>query len=91
MPLLPGYSMEPWLIAVILKPLGILLLFVAIVYPLRNVLARAIPEGRVKQFLYRERTRESASKRDKKIMTLAVILSYVLLAAFGFLVVTIGG
>lgn len=79
MPLLAGYSMEPWLISLILKPFIALLVFALIVYPLRNVLARAIPAGRIKNFLYRERTRDTATKRDKWIMTLAVVFVFLAL------------
>ena len=62
-----------------LKPLALLVLFALVVYPLRNVIARYLPDGRIKSFLYRERTKEYASTKDKVVMTAAVLASYALL------------
>jgi hypothetical protein len=72
-------SPEQWSFAAAtaLKPLAMLVLFALVVYPLRNLIAKAIPDGKIKRFLYRERTRENATTKDKVIMTAAVIAFYV--------------
>jgi hypothetical protein len=43
-----------WLLAVVLKPVGALVLFGLIALPLRLAFQRWYPEGKVKRFLLRE-------------------------------------
>jgi hypothetical protein len=69
--------------ATALKPVVLLVLFVLVVYPLRNTIARFLPDGWLRRFLYRERTRSEASGKDKAVMTAAVLLSYI--ALFGLI------
>lgn len=49
-----GYSeaMEPWLIAVVLRPLGALVLFTAVAFVAYKVIGPLIPEGRIKAVLF---------------------------------------
>ena len=79
--------MEPWIIAIIIRPLVYLLLFVLIVAPITWLLYKIIPDGKFKVFLFKIRSGEFATRRDKIIMTFAVILSYAFLGSalyFGF-------
>lgn len=57
--------MEPWQIAVFLKPFVLLILTVCILYPIRVLVQKRMPEGKLKRFLltrintqYPERSRE---------------------------------
>ncbi len=43
--------MEPWVIAVIVKPLVLFILMVCIVLPIKLAFIRFFPEGRIKRFL----------------------------------------
>jgi len=43
--------MEPWLLALILKPLVFLLIMAVIVAPLKYLFVKHFPEGRVKRVL----------------------------------------
>jgi hypothetical protein len=43
-----------WLLAVVLRPIGALVLFGLIALPLRLLFQRWYPEGKVKRFLLRE-------------------------------------
>lgn len=55
--------MEPWALALLMKPVGVLLCFVLIVVipaGLVYLLRPLFPEGRVKDFLFRERGRQRA-------------------------------
>jgi hypothetical protein len=45
--------MQSWLIAVIIRPLALLLLFLLVVRPLKLAFVRWFPEGRTKDFLLR--------------------------------------
>jgi len=44
--------MEPWLIALIVKPLALLFLFCVIVIPIELIIAKIFPDGRLKDVLY---------------------------------------
>jgi hypothetical protein len=66
-------------LVVALRPLVSFLLFAVIVAPITWLLFRVIPDGRLKVLLFKVRTGEHASRRDKAIMTLAVIGAYLLL------------
>ena len=50
---------DPWLIAVILKPLFMIILFGLIVLPIKILLERIIPDGRIKMALFRDRGRNA--------------------------------
>ncbi len=52
----------------------------AIVAPLAELIFRAIPNGKVKVALFRIRSGDDATKRDRRIMTLAVVAGYAFLA-----------
>lgn len=43
--------MEPWHWALILKPLALLFLFVCIVYPIKWLLLRWLPDGKLRRLL----------------------------------------
>ena len=45
--------MEPWQIAIVLKPFALLVLAVFVLIPARIAAERLIPEGRVKRILLR--------------------------------------
>ena len=45
--------MEPWVIAILLKPFGALILFGCIALPLRLLYEKHAPEGKLKKFLLR--------------------------------------
>jgi len=44
--------MSSWQLAVVLKPLGMLLIMVAIVLPIKWIFWKLIPEGRIKRILF---------------------------------------
>lgn len=44
--------MEPWQLAMLFKPLGLLILFVGILLPLKWLFHKIIPEGRLKRLLF---------------------------------------
>jgi hypothetical protein len=48
-----SWRMEPWLIALILKPFAALVLFGLICLPIRIAVRRWLPEGRLKRILLR--------------------------------------
>lgn len=74
-----------WLWVVALRPLAFALLFAVVVAPITWLLYKIIPNGRLKVLLFKIRIGEHTSRRDKVIMTLAVIGAYVILfAAIGF-------
>jgi hypothetical protein len=64
-------------LALLFRPLFNALLLVLIVWPIAWVLYRLFPQGRLKVFLFRERTGQHASTHDKCVMTVAVIAAYV--------------
>lgn len=66
-------------LAVFLRPFVYFILFVVIVAPIIWVLNKIIPDGRIKFFLFKVRSGELATRRDKLLMIAAVILSYILL------------
>jgi hypothetical protein len=43
--------MEGWQIALFLKPLGILLIMTLVVFPIKWLMLKFIPEGKVRRFL----------------------------------------
>lgn len=50
--------MEPWLIALLVKPLAliaIVAIYYVVVYKGSHLLGRFLPDGRLKDFLFRER------------------------------------
>jgi len=71
-----------WLIAIVLRPLVFFILFVLVIAPITWVLYKIIPDGRWKGILFKIRTGEFASRRDKVIMSLAVLIFYIALLIF---------
>jgi len=67
-----------WLWAIALRPLVYFVLFVLVIAPITWLLYKIIPPGRFKIFLFKVRTGDHASRRDKLIITLAVIGFYIL-------------
>ena len=57
--------MEPWLIAVLLKPFGALILFGLIALPIRLAIERWLPAGWLKEQLLRERWHSCASRKPR--------------------------
>jgi len=75
-----------WVLGILLRPLFLILLFVLVVAPVSWLLYRIIPPGRLKVTLFKVRTGNVASRRDKVIMTLAVLGSYLILGIALFLI-----
>jgi hypothetical protein len=46
-----GVAMEPWAIALLLKPLYLLVLFVLVLYPARWAVQKYMRDGRLKRLL----------------------------------------
>jgi hypothetical protein len=84
--------MEPWQIAALIKPFALLVLFLIVIRPLSRLFYRFIPNGKVKAFLFRERTREGiATADDKAYMGGAVAIAYIVLFVFiGLLMWSLG-
>ena len=79
--------METWTIAILLRPIGFFILFVLVIAPISWLLYKIIPAGKLKVFLFKDRSGEQATRRDKVIMSVGVILTYVLFGLalfFGF-------
>ena len=64
-------------IATVLRPIVTPIFFFLVVAPIAWLLYRAFPPGRLKVFLFRERTGPDATIRDKWLIGLAVVLFYV--------------
>lgn len=78
--------MKDWALALILKPLFMLLLFGGVCIPIRLYLKKSLPEGRVKYELLKNRSGPDATIKDKLIMGGSVFAIYGLLfAGFYFL------
>lgn len=45
--------MEPWAIALLIKPFALLVLFVLVLYPARWAVQRYLPDGKLKRLLLR--------------------------------------
>jgi hypothetical protein len=73
--------MEPWTIALLIRPAFNFLAMVLIVLPIEWVLFQVFPNGRLKVALFKHRTRDDATRRDKVIVTTAVVAGYLVLAA----------
>lgn len=75
-----------WIWAILLRPTFIFVLFAVVVAPMTWVLFKVIPHSSFKISLFKIRTGEAASRRDKWIMGLSVIAAYVLLGLVAFVV-----
>lgn len=69
-------------LAILLRPIAGFILMVMIVLPIEWLLFQVFPRGRVKVMLFRNRTGEHATRRDKVVMAIAVVMAYALLIAF---------
>lgn len=65
--------MEPWLIAVVLRPLGALVFFGLAAFIAYKVIAPLIPEGRIKSILF---DRTIRTRHPKKFTVLIVVSVY---------------
>ena len=74
--------MTPALLAILFRPLFMLIVMAAIVLPIECVLFKAFPEGPLKVMLFRSRTGAKARPRDGRVMTVGVVIAYVLLFAW---------
>lgn len=74
--------MDTWMWAVLLKPFAAFVFMALIVAPISWFLFKLIPDGKLKIFLFRVRTGPDARPKDKRIMTIAVIIGYALLIGF---------
>lgn len=72
-------------LATFLRPFVLLVLLVVIVRPLARRIHRALPEGRLREILFRERTNETASSGDKWTMVVAVLVGYAFLVVVGLI------
>jgi hypothetical protein len=73
--------MEPFLIALLVRPAVNLVLLALVVAPIVWVLYRIFPEGRVKVALFKVRKGPTATRRDDLVMAGGVMLAYVVLGA----------
>jgi hypothetical protein len=46
-------EMEPWAIAILIKPIALLIFFGFIVLPIKLLFQRIIPDGRIKRLLFK--------------------------------------
>lgn len=67
--------MESWHWGLLLRPFLALILFGIVITPLGWLFGRLIPEGRLKRFLTKDRTRPTAPLRDRIIYGVVVILA----------------
>ena len=74
--------MEPFHIAIILRPLANFLFFALVVLPIEWALFRLIPRGRLKVVLFKVRSGEQATPADKRLMTVASVAAIVLVVVF---------
>lgn len=47
-------DIDPWMWAALLKPIGLLIFFGLVVFPIKWVLWKLIPDGRIKQILFKK-------------------------------------
>lgn len=71
--------MDMWLLAIMARPLAMLLLFGCIAMPISLAIKRYIPDGKSKQWLYSRYMSHSV-----KFRWMAVILIYAFIAAVSF-------
>lgn len=71
--------MKDWALALILKPLFMLLLFGGICIPIRLYLKKRMPEGSLKAALLKNRSGPNATTKDKAIMVGGVVIAYLIL------------
>lgn len=83
--------MSPWMIAIMLRQPVLAILLVVVVWPMTWLLYKVIPNGRVKVMLFKVRTGKAAARRDKVVMTAAVVAGYAVLIAFVGLLISRGG
>ena len=74
--------MTPAMLAILFRPLFMLIAMAAIVLPIEWVLFQVFPTGRLKVMLFRNRTGPRATRRDKRVMIAATLLTYVLFFAW---------
>lgn len=65
--------MEPWLIALILKPFALLALSVLVLYPATLLARRYVPEGKLKRLLL------STNEQNKVLFIVVIALFYICL------------
>jgi len=70
--------MKPWIMAILLRPLATILIFVTIVAPITWLLYKILPEGKWKFTLFKVRTGKFSTRRDKVMMTLVILGCYVI-------------
>lgn len=83
--------MSPWMIAIMLRQPALAILLMVVVWPVAWLLYRVIPNGRLKVVLFKVRTGKTAGRRDKVVMTAAVVAGYAVLIAFVGLLISRGG
>jgi hypothetical protein len=69
-------------IAIVLRPLFSFVFLAVVVAPIVWLLHKIIPNSRFKVILFRVRSGRYATRRDKVVMTLAVIAGYGLIVGF---------
>ena len=75
--------MEPVHWAIVLKPIVLPIFMFTMVAPVAWLLFKMFPNGRLKVLLFKDRSGPDATRRDKVVMTLAVIGGYVVLVGVG--------
>ena len=73
--------LTPTEIAILIKPLAVPVFLAVAVWPIAWVLYRVIPESRLKVILFKVRSGNGATRRDKAVMCAGVVGGYALLLA----------
>jgi hypothetical protein len=68
--------MPSWMWAILLRPILAPIFLFVIVAPIAWFAYQLFPAGRLKVFLFRVRTGPNATRRDKWVMTVALMIAY---------------
>lgn len=75
--------MNTWAVALLIRPIFYFVLYIVVLAPLIWLLYRLFPEGRLMIVLFKVRSGAEATRRDKTVMTLAVVAGYAFLISVG--------
>ncbi|HZQ71696.1 MAG TPA: hypothetical protein VFB08_02170 [Burkholderiales bacterium] len=74
--------MQLWHWMILLRPFEAFVFFVLVVAPIACLIRSALPEGKLKRFLTKDRTTPAAPMRDRVLYGLAVVGLYAALIAY---------
>ena len=66
-------------IAIVLRPIVTPILFCTCVAPIAWLLYRVFPSGRLKVLLFKDRSGAQATRRDKVLLTVAIVVAFVVM------------